>query len=366
MAIVVNGKTYRYYPYDAFYVNGAQVKEAYFNGVKYYPEDMKPPAKIVVTHIPSLADYSDIVVVAYTADNEIWRDASHPNGVIPFNELTFRQRGGSFSTKVPWFPTSTVRVKELTTGQSTHYGVAVSSKVQECLEEVFYDANGWVDKSDVPDHSNWQSNNGFKVTSTVPLYSISLVTKNNVEVAGGYGPDETPPKYHRVAFAVAYRGNAVDLDDDTPLYKTRSFSAYSSRAFFRNTTKGIWASRYARPSDEVLDIGGKAVTILFDTTNYVSLPNEVAISDSYVVTMRGTPFVLYGTELNIDTYDDSYAIPPALYKTTYGTTEQTFMYLLWNYFYGGPVECQKVAANWISPQGTTLTANFDRVMNVSD
>jgi len=41
-------KTYRYYPYDAFYVSangsinasgdGEQVKEAYFNGVKYYPE----------------------------------------------------------------------------------------------------------------------------------------------------------------------------------------------------------------------------------------------------------------------------------------------------------------------------------------
>jgi len=32
-------KTYRYYPYDAFYVNGTQVKETWFNGVKYYPED---------------------------------------------------------------------------------------------------------------------------------------------------------------------------------------------------------------------------------------------------------------------------------------------------------------------------------------
>lgn len=42
-------KTYRYYPYDAFYVSangsinasgdGEQVKEAYFNGVKYYPEE---------------------------------------------------------------------------------------------------------------------------------------------------------------------------------------------------------------------------------------------------------------------------------------------------------------------------------------
>lgn len=41
-------KTYRYYPYDAFYIdangnvntngNGQQVKEAYFNGTKYYPE----------------------------------------------------------------------------------------------------------------------------------------------------------------------------------------------------------------------------------------------------------------------------------------------------------------------------------------
>lgn len=37
MAIKVNGKTYEYYPDDAFYVNGQQVKEAWFNGVKYYP-----------------------------------------------------------------------------------------------------------------------------------------------------------------------------------------------------------------------------------------------------------------------------------------------------------------------------------------
>ena len=32
-------KTYRYYPYDAFYVEGAQVREAWFNGTKYYPDD---------------------------------------------------------------------------------------------------------------------------------------------------------------------------------------------------------------------------------------------------------------------------------------------------------------------------------------
>ncbi len=38
MAIEVGGKTYLFYPYDAFYVNGQQVKEAYFNGVKYYPD----------------------------------------------------------------------------------------------------------------------------------------------------------------------------------------------------------------------------------------------------------------------------------------------------------------------------------------
>lgn len=32
-------KTYRYYPYDAFYVDGVQVREAWFNNTKYYPDD---------------------------------------------------------------------------------------------------------------------------------------------------------------------------------------------------------------------------------------------------------------------------------------------------------------------------------------
>ena len=32
-------KTYRYYPYDVFYANGQQVKEAWLNGVKYYPDE---------------------------------------------------------------------------------------------------------------------------------------------------------------------------------------------------------------------------------------------------------------------------------------------------------------------------------------
>ena len=90
-------KTFRYYPYDAFYVdangnlntsgNGQQVREAYFNGTKYYPEGMKPPTRIEIIRKPTLSDYSDIVVRAYTADNEIWYNESYPNGLIPFNEL---------------------------------------------------------------------------------------------------------------------------------------------------------------------------------------------------------------------------------------------------------------------------------------
>ena len=33
-------KRYSYYPYDAFYVDGKQVKEAWLDGVKYYPKEM--------------------------------------------------------------------------------------------------------------------------------------------------------------------------------------------------------------------------------------------------------------------------------------------------------------------------------------
>lgn len=92
-------KSYRYYPYDAFYIdangnlntsgNGQQVREAYFNGTKYYPEGIKPPARIEIIRKPKLSDYSDIVVRAYTADNEVWYHELYPNGIIPFNELTF-------------------------------------------------------------------------------------------------------------------------------------------------------------------------------------------------------------------------------------------------------------------------------------
>ena len=100
-------KTYRYYPYDAFYVdangnvntsgNGQQVKEAWFNGVKYYPVGVKPPARIEIIRKPTLSDYSDIVVQAYTADNEVWYNESYPNGIIPFNQLTFYRGTGEAS-----------------------------------------------------------------------------------------------------------------------------------------------------------------------------------------------------------------------------------------------------------------------------
>ena len=47
--ITSNGltKRYRYYPQDAFYVNGKQVKEAWANGVKYYPESVNENAFVV-------------------------------------------------------------------------------------------------------------------------------------------------------------------------------------------------------------------------------------------------------------------------------------------------------------------------------
>lgn len=37
-------KRYSYYPYDAFYVDGKQVKEAWLDGVKYYPKEIPPEA----------------------------------------------------------------------------------------------------------------------------------------------------------------------------------------------------------------------------------------------------------------------------------------------------------------------------------
>lgn len=56
-------KTYNYYPYDALYVdasgnlnangNGAQVKEAWFNGVKYYPKEMFDISDIKIVEVPT-------------------------------------------------------------------------------------------------------------------------------------------------------------------------------------------------------------------------------------------------------------------------------------------------------------------------
>ena len=77
-------KTFRYYPYDAFYIdangnlnmsgNGQQVREAYFNGTKYYPEDGKRA-------IVNKSKYSSSRFEYYSFDN---RDKENTFGIGTF------------------------------------------------------------------------------------------------------------------------------------------------------------------------------------------------------------------------------------------------------------------------------------------
>lgn len=101
-------KTFRYYPQDAFYVDssgtistdssaGRQVREAWFQGAKYYPDHM-PPDRIVITTPPTklsygigeAIDYSGMIVTAYSPDGSPYDTPRYPHGVIPIGELALR------------------------------------------------------------------------------------------------------------------------------------------------------------------------------------------------------------------------------------------------------------------------------------
>lgn len=74
-------KTYNYYPYDALYVdasgnlnangNGSQVKEAWFNGVKYYPIGEKPSFRLELRFAdsPHHFDKSDVAPYSRITSN---------------------------------------------------------------------------------------------------------------------------------------------------------------------------------------------------------------------------------------------------------------------------------------------------------
>jgi hypothetical protein len=84
-------KTYRYYPYDAFYVdangnvntsgNGQQVKEAYFNGTKYYPEENLDA--LVYKCNASITDFAYDVIDSYGRVHD-----TYPIGTITSKEVS--------------------------------------------------------------------------------------------------------------------------------------------------------------------------------------------------------------------------------------------------------------------------------------
>jgi hypothetical protein len=91
-------KTYRYYPRDKFYVdasgnvntsgNGQQVREAYFNGVKYYPEEIpniqyicRMPYDFIENLDPTLTYYPYVKKCTYENPPSRWPDVI-PNEVI--------------------------------------------------------------------------------------------------------------------------------------------------------------------------------------------------------------------------------------------------------------------------------------------
>jgi hypothetical protein len=80
---------------------------------------IKPPKKLVYNNGDNII-FSGLVVQAYTANGDIWTDNSHPNGIIPINELYFPitvANGGSVngSKKV----TSKISKSNIIIGNST-------------------------------------------------------------------------------------------------------------------------------------------------------------------------------------------------------------------------------------------------------
>ena len=159
-------KTFRYYPIDALYVdecgnvntegNGVQVREVYFNKVKYYPEPR--PMAIHVTRMPDKTTYEDGETIDYTGievslyvkyeetvgpdgsihvDAEPFRDARYPDGKIPFNELTFPASTTDDGTPVS--PDS-VYVGGLDVGGPIEYAEGVVSKnIELSMGEAYID-----------------------------------------------------------------------------------------------------------------------------------------------------------------------------------------------------------------------------------
>lgn len=70
------------------------------------------PSSIVVTTPPTVTTYQDgdtidfngLVVTAYTMDGEVWTDADHPGGVIPFNELVLPVTTAVYDPDAPVTP----------------------------------------------------------------------------------------------------------------------------------------------------------------------------------------------------------------------------------------------------------------------
>ena len=327
-------KTFRYYPYDAFYIDangnlntsgdGQQVMEAYFNGTKYYPEGFKPPAKLVVTRSPSLADYSDIIVVAYTDDNEVWYDPSYPNGVIPFNELYISKRG-TYSTECGVSPQDTY----VAHNTDAHIGGTLTTKLQDCLGEVMYTPITYVAGdsaavnserfySQVADSGNWDYCFGYVGQD---VYTLVAEGSRYVNMAF-YVPFtrstsqsyiESVSSYGRIQFQKSMGNTKCTVD-----------TSCGRDGVFSNTNK-----QQSMDESNIFYIGDKAVYFLYSYRINIENVTEKEVSgNATIYKYRGNKSVgiVYGVQLTTMTGSSSHAF--------------------WNWYYGGPVEYDYLNVSW--------------------
>ena len=360
-------KTFRYYPYDAFYIdangnlntsgNGQQVMEAWFNGVKYYPEGNKPPARIAVMNQPRRADYSDIIVVAYTADNEVWYDPNHPNGIIPFNELEISKRG-AFTTECAVSPQDT----NVTHNSDVHIGGPARGKLQSCLGEVMYTPITYVAGDSaavnserfyslITDNANWTNCYGY-FGQDVYAVAVEYRTYNNYSsvAVGFFVPFTYDPMHPYIESVDSYgrlqhpkgTGN-VKCTIDTNIGKDGMWSGSIKEHSTIKNTHDISSFEECPGS---FTIGNKAVYCLYRQSYVISLINSYQkeiIGNAIVYTDNNTGILRSGSEVlyGVTPFEKTQDSPNA--NRNY---EWHLACAFWNWYYGGPVGYDVLRVSW--------------------
>ena len=215
-----------------------------------------PPTKTAYQHGETI-DYTGIVVTAYKADGEIWTHDSYPNGVIPFEELSFPVTTAQADPNGEWTDNEGINAVMLTYTPHTNF-----TNVMDRIEEhtIYVDGRTWG--------------------------TVSTGGKDLPATLKGSGP--------ATMLATRYNGNnyyasiAGDTSVDTALYHDEDLGV-------RNNRKGWFGYGSTSPlSDHNVFERGTWQDVLTDFPVSTADPTEASIGDLHCTQTLPVLWARYG------------------------------------------------------------------------